>query len=339
VAGNNVSLGGSTTISHGDLTNVNSGDHHTYPVPNTGLVNSSVTVAGKSLSLGGSITIGHGDLDSTTVNSGDHHTYPVPNTGLVNSSVTVAGNSVSLGNSTTISHADISNISAGDHHTAHEHPGDKKATSDINVNSNNITGVSEISGSYATHTFGGSTYNIDLQDSSADARYRNTANKTIIWFRENKNVQVPNGQLSEQGNRVATRTWVNGEVTSGATSLSGLDTAVSNLQNNKLDSSSYTPETDTHSKTTSASGLTDVSADSVSNAHHSKTTSASGLTDVSADSVSDAHHSKYTDSNARTAVDGSNTSITGSSGSVSTSNFEIVENSSTNSLDFNYTGS
>lgn len=71
-----------------------------------------------------------------------------------------------------------------------------------------------------------------------------------------------------------------------------------------------------HAKTSSASELSDVSADSVSGAHHMKyadadaeaainndgdhgstaphnyTTSASGLSDVSADSVSDAHHSK-----------------------------------------------
>lgn len=38
--------------------------------------------------------------------------------------------------------------------------------------------------------------------------------------------------------------------------------------------------------------------------HHTKTTSASDLTDVSADSVSDAHHAKYTNSEARSAVEG-----------------------------------
>lgn len=37
--------------------------------------------------------------------------------------------------------------------------------------------------------------------------------------------------------------------------------------------------------------------------HHSKTSSASELTDVSADSVSDAHHAKYTDSDAVSAVE------------------------------------
>jgi len=42
-----------------------------------------------------------------------------------------------------------------------------------------------------------------------------------------------------------------------------------------------------------------------SNSHHTKTSSASELTDVSPDSTSDAHHSKYTDTNAQSAVEGS----------------------------------
>jgi len=62
------------------------------------------------------------------------------------------------------------------------------------------------------------------------------------------------------------------------------------------------------------------------------------LTDVSPDSDSDAHHSRYDDGEARSAVDGANVSVDGSAGSVQTANFEVVENSSTNSLDFNYTG-
>ena len=82
---------------------------------------------------------------------------------------------------------------------------------------------------------------------------------------------------------------------------------------------------DHHTKTTSSSDLTDVSADSVSNAHHTKTTSSSELTDVSADSVSNAHHTRYSDSEASNAapvqsVNGEtgNISIEGKAGVVST---------------------
>jgi len=70
-----------------------------------------------------------------------------------------------------------------------------------------------------------------------------------------------------------------------------------------------------------------ISHDSISGVsasdHHIKTTSASGLTDVSADSVSGAHHSRYSDSEARTAVDGANVSITGDADTVD--GFEATE--------------
>lgn len=45
--------------SHDDLVNVSADDHHTYPVPNTGLVNDSITVnANDGLSSGGSVSLG-----------------------------------------------------------------------------------------------------------------------------------------------------------------------------------------------------------------------------------------------------------------------------------------
>ena len=193
VAGNSVNLGESTTIAHGDLSAVSDNDHHDYPVPNEGLVNDSVSVAGNSVDLGGSVSIAHADISS--VSDDDHHSYPVPNTGLVNDSVTVAGNSVDLGGSTAIEHADIDGVGADDHHVAHEHPGDRAAESDLNMSDESITNVSEISGDYATHSFDGTSYNIDLEDSDADARYRTTASDTIIWFRETGNVEIPTGRL------------------------------------------------------------------------------------------------------------------------------------------------
>jgi hypothetical protein len=127
VAGNQVSLGGQTGISHSDLGGVSANQHHSRDhdhaesgisaVPNAGLANSSVTVAGNSVSLGGQTNISHSDLGG--VSADQHHpqdhnhtenaTSNVPNNGLVNSSVTVSagsglqnGGSVSLGNTTTL---------------------------------------------------------------------------------------------------------------------------------------------------------------------------------------------------------------------------------------------
>jgi hypothetical protein len=79
----------------------------------------------------------------------------------------------------------------------------------------------------------------------------------------------------------------------------------------------------------SASDITDVSADSDSDAHHSKTTSASELTDVSPDSTSNAHHSRYSDVEAVSAVESDGTlaiNITGNADEVD--GFDIQKNGS-----------
>jgi hypothetical protein len=96
VAGNSVSLGGSTGIDHGDLSNVSANQHHAKnhdhsesdidAVPNAGLVNNSVTVAGNSVSLGGSTALPHNDL--ATITSNDHHTRPSAGTGTTDDSNT-----------------------------------------------------------------------------------------------------------------------------------------------------------------------------------------------------------------------------------------------------------
>lgn len=66
-------------------------------------------------------------------------------------------------------------------------------------------------------------------------------------------------------------------------------------------------------------------SDAPSSAHHSKTSSASELTDVSADSITDAHHTKYTDSEASSAAPVQ--SVNGKTGDVSvdTASFTAVK--------------
>jgi hypothetical protein len=151
VAGNTVSLGGSTGIDYEDLANTG-----VFPIPNADLANSSVTVAGNSVSLGGSTTIAVGnlsDVDTATLNAGEILIYnatagqfenaditagnalttttgdasltlavasnSIDSDELVSDSVTVAGNTVALGDSTAVSIADLSDVassteSAGD---------------------------------------------------------------------------------------------------------------------------------------------------------------------------------------------------------------------------------
>lgn len=144
VAGNSVSLGGSTTVDYIDLNDTGS----SFPIPNSDLSNSSVTVAGNSVSLGGSTAVSVSDLSDVASSSeaagqipvwnatnsqyenasltggteiaiteGDASVTidldtPIDNADLSNDSVTVAGNSVSLGSSTAVSVSDLSDVAS-----------------------------------------------------------------------------------------------------------------------------------------------------------------------------------------------------------------------------------
>jgi len=248
VAGRSVALGGSTNIAHGDLTSISEDQHHDKShdhsesdisaVTNSGLANDSVTVAGNTISLGGSSSIGHGDLNN--VGTDNHHARDhdhseqgvstVGHQGLEYYQVTVAGNQVALGASTSVDHSDLSGVSDDDHHVAHEHPGDRSAESDIDVAGNELSNVESISGQHAEHGFEGSTYNIDLQDSGTHARYRNTDGDSIIWFRDDGDVEIPNGSLTIGG---------------GLSGISASDIGA-------LDVGDYNPEADTHDRYTNS---------------------------------------------------------------------------------------
>jgi hypothetical protein len=102
---------------------------------------------------------------------------------------------------------------------------------------------------------------------------------------------------------------------------------------------SDTPVTINHGNTSSASdtsssagaAITDVDIDGRGHV------TSLGTTTIDHDSTvggtdSDAHHSKYTDGEARSAVEGGNLN------KATFTNFEIVDNATTNSLDFNYIG-
>jgi hypothetical protein len=67
VAGNSVSLGGSTGVRYTDLTDTSS----SFPIGNADIDNSFVTVAGNTISLGSSSSISHSDLSN--LNSDQHH--------------------------------------------------------------------------------------------------------------------------------------------------------------------------------------------------------------------------------------------------------------------------
>jgi len=143
-------------ISHDNIADVSSGDHHTRPSAGSGLtgtdtfdVNTDATLTVSSDQVGvASGGIGTTEIDSSAVTgtevdlstvAGDNITADTTNDELdADGSVTVAGNSVSLGGSTGINHSDLNNVSTGDHHTAHEHPGDRAAESNVDLDGNNL---------------------------------------------------------------------------------------------------------------------------------------------------------------------------------------------------------
>lgn len=81
-----------------------------FPLPNSDLANSSVTVAGNAVGLGGSTGVAYTNLSDTGA------TFPIPNADLANDAVTIAGNIVALGGSTAVAHGDLSDAPAAAHH-------------------------------------------------------------------------------------------------------------------------------------------------------------------------------------------------------------------------------
>lgn len=226
VAGNTVALGNSTNIAHADLTSISDDDHHVRyadseavgaiettdlsgPISFEDTTNEKLNlysdryglgVSSRELTIysGGDVRFRYDEYDGTSrvefnLSNGDAEFDG--DISAANDSITVAGNEISFGGSSAINHDDLSSIGADDHHIAHEHPGDRTAESTLTLNSNDIVGVKELSGEYASHHFEGSTYNIDLLDSTVDARFRDTNDDTIAWFRDGGDVEIPNGNV------------------------------------------------------------------------------------------------------------------------------------------------
>jgi hypothetical protein len=99
-----------------------------YPLANSDIANSTVTVAGNSVGLGGSTGVSYSDLSDTATSfpipDGDLDEsyaltarFPLPNSDLQDSQVTVAGNSVALGGSTDVAHGNLADAPADAHHS------------------------------------------------------------------------------------------------------------------------------------------------------------------------------------------------------------------------------
>jgi fibronectin-binding autotransporter adhesin len=144
VAGNSVSLGGSNSIAHSDLTGIGTDNHHAKDhdhteagistVPNSGLTNSSVTVtAGSGLENGGSVSLG----SSTTLD-----VRPADFAGTL---LSVGGSDNLQVDEASISHDNIdqTTVGASDHHTRPSAgSGLTENSGDFDINTGSTTTVS-----------------------------------------------------------------------------------------------------------------------------------------------------------------------------------------------------
>jgi len=156
-------------------------------------------------------------------------------------------------------------------------------------------------------------------------------------------------EIYEDDLRVATRNWVDGEVSVAASSLSGLDSAVdsndtdiSSLQSNKLDASNYNPEADTHSRYTDSEAITavdgevSVAASSVSGLDSAVDGNDSDISSLQTNKLDSADynpeadtHSRYTNSEAVSAVNAESSlsvDITGDADTVDGKNADELGN-------------
>jgi hypothetical protein len=155
--------------------------------------------------------------------------YPLANTDIANSSVTVnagnqltGGGSVNLGGSITVNldEGAGSGLNAdtvdGDQASDLVHVAGDTMSGTLTVN-NRLTVTNSQLVNFGTNNDdlavrGSGSPRVELQIKDSDGRglfYDKTNSQQILSAKEGGNVDIPSGQLSEQGNRVATRTWTN----------------------------------------------------------------------------------------------------------------------------------
>ncbi|PSQ60853.1 MAG: hypothetical protein BRD23_01435, partial [Halobacteriales archaeon SW_9_67_25] len=143
VAGNTVSLGASTDLDHADLTDIGPDEHHAEDH---------------------AARHGEGGDDEVTVealaSTGGSGEVPQAN----------GSGGLTIGQ---LGHSDLSGVGADDHHTAHEHPGDRAATDDIDLDENSLINTASING--------GLTGNTELTNLVGDGLDGSSNTLSVAW--------------------------------------------------------------------------------------------------------------------------------------------------------------
>jgi len=301
---------------HAQIADVSSDNHHSYPVPNEGLVNDSVTIStGGDLTGGGSVSLG----GSVNISAETSDPYTDANAiSAVDGQVSTASDSVS-GLDSQVS----SNVSA---------------ISSLQLNKVDQSSYTPESDTHDRYTDSEAVSAVDGAISAAASSVSklddqvNTNRSDISSLQSDKLEQsayTPEADTHDEFTLSDAVTAIDGEISSAASTVSALDTQVSTnttdisaLQSGKLDQSAYNPESDTHNKYTDSEAVSAINgelsaaASTISaldtavagksdNSHDHTSSSESSIPDtaLSENYVTEADYSRYTDSEAISAVD------------------------------------
>lgn len=227
---------------HGQIADVSADDHHAYPVPNSGLVNASITVtAGGDLTGGGSVALG----DAVTLSADVHERYTdTEAVSAVDGAISAAASSVSnLDAQVNTNVSDISTLQSSkldqSEYTPEADTHDEFTASDaITAIDGEITSTASTVSALDTQVSTNTTDISALQSNKLDQSAYKPEADTHAKYTDSEAVAA-----------------IDAEVSAAASTVSALDTAVSSnssdissLQSNKLDASTYAPESDTHSR-------------------------------------------------------------------------------------------
>jgi len=215
----------------------------------------------------------------------------------------------------------------------------------LDLGTNKLLNASEIEGGTGRIHLNTNHFTLHSHSSGSNFQFLDADGLLLAEAQEGGDFSVPNGQLSEQGNRVATRTWTentadvaNADHADDANTLQGSGPSTflqvsGDQMGGPLDLGGFDLNDGGTTKYDSSSG------EFVQSALGGPAGSLSGYPLPASDLADDyALTSRFPMPDSDVSENYATETWVENNGGISAQNFEIVENSSTNSLDFNYTG-
>ena len=331
---------GDISASSGDYTHAQIGavgndDHHAWPVPNSGLVNNSITVnANGDLSGGGGVSLG--DSISLSVTTTDRYTDTEAVTA-VDGEVALAATSVGGldsavdSNNTDISSLQSNKLDASNYNPetdTHSRYTDAEAISAVGGEIDAAaTSVSALDTQVNTNVSDIGALQADKLDQSSYTPEIDTHSR----YTDSEAISAADGQVSVAAASVS---GLDNQVSTNVSDISTAQSNISSLQSNKLDASNYTPVTAVNNEASLTVDITG-DADTVDGYDLVKDGS-DDLGTINLETVSSTSSLAYTDTDAIAALDGevsaAASTVTGLDSQVST-NTSNISSLQSNKLD------